>query len=110
MSRPKPSRAAFTFYQDGEAINVVFHFNAKGLHSFIQIIHCEKSTRIENARGEYKPRVTDCLRLIEQTANGKSTVYRGRQRASRAAKRVSIQTKFTPATVLGLKVFGVGDE
>lgn len=85
MSKPKPTRAIFNFERDGAPITVVFVFT-RGKHHYVQVCQGEKSIRVENVRGEYKPRVTDAMRLIEQTANGASPVYRGRQRASRAAK------------------------
>jgi hypothetical protein len=103
MSKPKPQQAAFVFTQNNEEILVIFRFRG-GLHSFVQVMRGETSIRVENIRGEYKPRVTDALRLIEQTANGASPVYRGRQRASRAAK-----PKSDPWIVASLKLVR-GDE
>ena len=102
MSKPKPEHAEFCFDHDGTPILVVFVFSS-GRHSCIHIHRGDKSIRVENARGEYKPRVTDCLRLIEQTANGASPLYRGRQRASRAAKPAK------PSCTAGLKIMR-GDE
>lgn len=98
MSKPKPKDAQFNFDHDGEPVLVNFVFK-NGRHAYVMIYRVEKSIRVENARGEYKPRITDALRLIEQTANGASPLYRGRQRASRAAK-----PKADPWIKAGLKL------
>lgn len=105
MSKPKPRDAVFTFGHDGKTVIVTFLFDDAGRHLSIMVNRAGNAMRIDNRRGEYKPRVTDAMRLIEQTANGASPVYRGRQRASRAAK----PAKSDPWIKAGLKLVR-GDE
>lgn len=90
MSKPKPIVAKFKFSggrHGDEITHVSFYFDAKGFHNFVVIDKASgASIRVDNRAGQYKARVTDATRLIEQTSNAASPVYRGRQRASRAAK------------------------
>lgn len=92
MSKPKPRAADFSFDHDGKTVVVTFLFDDAGRHLSIMVNRAGKAIRIDNRLGEYKARVTDAMRLIEQAANGASPVYRGRQRASRAAVRQAVNS------------------
>lgn len=85
MSKPKISIAVFNFIVDGEPVFVKFIFK-QGKHCRAEVWRGKKAIRVDNLLGAYKARVTDAMRLIDHTSNGASPVYRGRQRASRAAK------------------------
>lgn len=103
MSKPKPRDAVFTFGHDGKAVIVTFLFDKAGRHLSIMVNRAGNAIRIDNRLGAYKARVTDAARLIEQTANGASPVYRGRRRASRAAKPDGVDNALKRA----FKVFGL---
>lgn len=100
MSKPKPHFAQFSLDHDGTTVIVTFIFD-RGKHSLVRVNRAGVAVTIDNRRGEYKPRVTDAMRLVEQAANGASPIYRGRQRASRAA------TTPRPGKVPAARPFGI---
>ncbi|HEX2652080.1 MAG TPA: hypothetical protein VHN11_00320 [Xanthobacteraceae bacterium] len=60
----KPTSALFVF---DDAVTVHFMFTAKGRPGKATVTIGSKSTVFDNAKGDYKARVTDAMYLIEQS-------------------------------------------